>query len=118
MDLSERFLAAEKAATARIAAIETARRDVESALARLEALVGKGGSQMEPLFEAKPNGRGNLHGTSEKTCANSRCARKFRPHSGRQKFCSRNCARQVWERQRAPRKVEEKAAETAGPFSG
>jgi len=39
MDLSERFLAAEKAADAHIAEIQAARRDVESALAHLEALV-------------------------------------------------------------------------------
>jgi hypothetical protein len=39
MDLTERFLAAEKAAAAHVAAIETARQGVVSALARLEALV-------------------------------------------------------------------------------
>jgi hypothetical protein len=39
MDLSERFLAAEKAVDAHIAEIQAARQEVESALARLEALV-------------------------------------------------------------------------------
>jgi hypothetical protein len=117
MDLTERFRAAEKAADAHIAEIQAARQEVESALARLEALVGNGGSIWEPVAEApKPNGQGNLHGPSELSCANSRCARKFQPRSGRQKYCCRNCSRAVWDRKQ--RKVEKPAADAAGPCTG
>jgi hypothetical protein len=117
MDLSERVSQALVALDAQHARIEALRTNLEKAVGEIEALVNSNSPTEIPISEGKPNGHGNLHGTGERTCANSRCARKFQAR-GRQKFCSRNCSRAVWERQRAPRKVEKKADHSAVPFSG
>jgi hypothetical protein len=117
MDLAERVSQALGTLDAQQARIEALRANLEKAVGEIEAFFPRNSFSPTqiPISQGKPNGRGNLHGTGEKQCANSLCTRKFLPRNGRQKFCSRNCARSVWERQRAPRKVGEKAADAAVP---
>jgi hypothetical protein len=55
---------------------------------------------------------GQANGHAERKCANPRCGRKFQGR-GRQKYCSRNCSRSVWEKAQRARKVEKKQGETA-----
>jgi hypothetical protein len=121
MDLSERFLAAEKAVDAHIATIQAAMQEVLSALARLEALVGDFRHVSETVQNPKPNGQGNLHGVRERICANATCARKFLPRNGRQIYHSRACAREAWERahrSKSEKQGESAAVDAAGPCTG
>jgi hypothetical protein len=96
--LADRLEEADRAAAERLAAIESARQDIQDALSHLELLVGNQSPPVGRFLSAKKaNGQAKL---SPRICATPDCGKSFKPRNAKQVYHSARCRKDTWEREK------------------